>query len=222
MGGAYTHTEWRSTIPVAHPRAAVRGYRPSITPAAVTDHIPPAERERIIQDLGEHFAHDQLTLDEYERRVGDAFKLRSRQELVALTSDLRPLAPDLSAVPAKVTPTSSPVPRRRFLALLSGVVRRGAWVVPQSLNATAVMGGIDLDLREATLSAPVTEIRVVAVMGGVQITVPPHVRVESDGSAFLGGFADTILEAARADATSPVIRLRGIAVLGGVDVRVSE
>lgn len=188
----------------------------------MTEFISPAERERIIQDLGEHFARDQLTLEEYERRVGEAFKSTSRQALVALTSDLRPAATEPSETPARVTAAPLPARRRRFLALLSGVVRRGNWVVPAQLRATAIMGGIELDLREASLTAAVTEIRVVAVMGGVQITVPPRVRVESDGSAFLGGFADTILEPTQATENAPVIRLRGIAVLGGVDVRVSE
>lgn len=188
----------------------------------MTEFISPAERERIIQDLGEHFARDQLTLEEYERRVGEAFKLTSRQALVALTSDLHPVGAPPSVAPARVAATPLPAPRRRFLALLSGVVRRGHWVVPARLRATAVMGGIELDLREASLTAPVTEVRVVAVMGGVQITVPPRVRVESDGSAFLGGFADTILEPTQAPENAPVIRLRGMAVLGGVNVRVSE
>lgn len=49
------------------------------------------------------------------------------------------------------------------------------------------MGGVVLDLRDATLSGQMTDVFVVAVMGGVEIKVPPGVRLESDGIALMGG-----------------------------------
>src|SRR5262245_16415625 len=46
----------------------------SVTPNPIpgdflAEHVSPASRERIVQDLAEHFAQDRLTLPEYERRV---------------------------------------------------------------------------------------------------------------------------------------------------------
>jgi hypothetical protein len=51
---------------------------------------------------------------------------------------------------------------------MSGVIRKGTWLVPVRSRAVAIMGGISLDLREATLAGPVTDIYIFAMMGGVE------------------------------------------------------
>ena len=190
--------------------------------------VSPAVREKVIQSLGEHFANDHLTLDEYERRVQAAWRAPSQDALLALTNDLAlPVPASQGGAASTVRPETSPAPTgqrtaKRFFALMSGVVRRGRWVVPGRIRAVACMGGIELDLREATLTAPVTEIRVLAVMGGVVITVPPGVRLESDGLAIMGGFEDQLREPASRDPNAPVVRVRGLAIMGGVETRVAE
>jgi hypothetical protein len=110
---------------------------------------------------------------------------------------------------------------KTFVALMSGVVRRGTWTVPARIRAVAWMGGIGLDLREATLTAPVTDIYVFALMGGVEIIVPPDVRLETDGFAIMGGFEDQLKEPASRDPNVPLIRVRGLAIMGGVEARVA-
>lgn len=182
--------------------------------------LPPAERERIIARLGDAFARDHLSLEEYERRVADAYRVPDRESLVALTRDLPEPAPaPLAPVPAVSTAVT---PRRKFIAFMSGVVRRGAWLVPARMNAVAVMGGVELDLREATLTAHETDIYAVAVMGGIVVTVPPTARVEADGFAIMGGFEDQLEHPGSTDPAAPVVRLRGFALMGGVEVRVAE
>jgi len=190
------------------------------------EHVSPAARERVVQDLGEHFAQDRLTLPEYERRVELAYRAASGNALQDLTRDLAP-APPARVVPAPVasrvdvqTDTHG-TKTKTFAALMSGVVRRGMWTVPARIRAIACMGGIGLDLREATLSAPVTDIWVFAVMGGVEIIVPPDVRLESDGFAIMGGFEDQLKEPASRDPGAPLIRVRGLAIMGGVVARVA-
>lgn len=183
----------------------------------------------MIQDLAEHFAQDRLSLSEYERRVELAWRASSHDSLRDLLNDLTPLPP----VPVTPPPTPAPaaafggyVPAasrlKTFFALMSGVVRRGTWQVPERIRAVACMGGISLDLRQAMLSGPVTEIRVLAIMGGVEIIVPPEVRLESDGFAIMGGFEDQLKEPASRDPNAPVVRVRGMAIMGGVEARVAE
>lgn len=187
--------------------------------APLSPQLPPAERERIIARLGEAFARDHLSLEEYERRVADAYRVPDRDALMALTHDL----PAPAAVPAAPAPTVSTAvtPRRKFVAFMSGVVRRGAWLVPARMKAVAVMGGVELDLREATLTAHETDVYAVAVMGGVVLTVPPTARVEADGFAILGGFEDQLEHPGSTDPSAPVVRVRGFALMGGVEVRVA-
>jgi hypothetical protein len=194
----------------------------------LTDHVSPAARERVVQDLADHFAQDRLTLPEYERRVELAYRADSTDALRDLTRDLAPLAPVRYAesVPAAAPDATRVAPNlaskaKTFLALMSGVVRRGTWTVPPRIRAVACMGGVGLDLREATLTAPVTEISVFALMGGVEIILPPGVRLESDGFAIMGGFEDQLKEPASRDPNAPVIRVRGLAIMGGVECRVA-
>src|SRR6185295_10761269 len=58
----------------------------------------------------------------------------------------------------------------------------------------AIMGGVELDLRQAELPPGVTEISAFVLMGGLVVRVPPGVRLETDGFAFMGGFEDRMHE----------------------------
>lgn len=192
------------------------------------EHVSPSAREQVVQDLADHFAQDRLTLPEYERRVELAYRASSNDALRDLTSDLA-LPPARMAQPSTMaSPDQTRVaPRlatkaKTFVALMSGVVRRGTWTVPERMRAFACMGGISLDLRDAVLTAPVTDIYVLAVMGGVEVIIPPDVRLESDGFAIMGGFEDQLKEPASMDPNAPLIRVHGFALMGGVEARVAE
>lgn len=186
----------------------------SSLPAASLDDA----RERAVERLSIHYARDQLTLDDLESRLERAYAARSPEALEAVLAGLPALAPTASAPNAAVAPRA---PRsRKYVAFMSGIVRRGAWLVPKRIHAIAFMGGVELDLREATLGPGVTEIDVLAVMGGVVVTVPPNVRLECDGFAFMGGFEDQLKLPASGDPDAPVVRLTGFAFMGGVETRV--
>lgn len=191
------------------------------------EFVSPSARERIVQDLADHFAQDRLTLPEYEHRVELAYRAETADALRDLTRDLTPLPPARLDQPSPMTApgdtrlTRSGTRVKNFFALMSGVVRRGRWTVPARIRAMACMGGIGLDLREATLTAPVTDIYVFALMGGVEIIVPPDVRLEADGFAIMGGFEDQLREPASHDANTPLIRVHGVAIMGGVEARVA-
>ncbi len=77
-----------------------------------------------------------------------------------------------------------------------------------------------LDFREAVLGAGVTDVNVLAVLGSVEIIVPPEMAVEADGMAVLGGFEYQTDAPLRTDPNLPTLRVRGLAVLGGVNVEV--
>jgi len=185
-------------------------------PAASLD----AARERAVERLSIHYARDQLTLEELESKLEQAYAARTPEALDSVLVGLPALA--VATAPSTSVSTTKRPRRRNFVAVMSGVVRRGAWVVPTRMNAVAFMGGIELDLREAVLDPGVTEIDVLAVMGGVVVTVPPNVRLESDGFAFMGGFEDQLKQPASGDPNAPVVRLTGFAFMGGVEARVLE
>jgi hypothetical protein len=180
------------------------------------------QRAKVIEALTEHFAQDRLTMEELESRLDKVYAASTSSALTALIADLPPLAPVLAD--PKAVAVAAPAPgassSKTLVAFMSGVVRRGQWTVPRTVYAVAFMGGVEIDLRNARLTAPVTEIQVLAIMGGVEVTVPPGVRVESDGFAIMGGFEDQIETAASSDPNAPLVRLTGFALMGGVEVKV--
>lgn len=185
-------------------------------------------RKQVIDDLMEHFANDVLDLAEFERRLDVANSSRTLEELNGLLTDLA--TPTALMRSAKLTPArggssvvvSSDDVRAHSLmiAVCGGTSRKGRWVPARRNTAIGVMGGVQLDFREAMLGPGVTEVTVFACMGGVEIIVPPEMAVEVDGMAILGGFdneTDTVLNR---DPDQPLLRVKGLVVLGGAEVAV--
>ena len=184
-------------------------------------------REQVIEWLSDQFARDALELDEYERRIDLAHQATSVAGLDELVADLdMPPAAAESATPREaLAPRSAeqlPVPRggrKRVIAIMGGVERKGRWVVPEHVRVIAVMGGISLDFREALLAPGVTHVHVVALMGGVEIMVPPHVAVQCEGLAIMGGFEEVHRAPAVPDPDRPTLMITGFAMMGGVEIR---
>jgi hypothetical protein len=105
------------------------------------------------------------------------------------------------------------------MAVMGGVERKGGWLVPRLLKVFCFMGGAELDLREARFAPGVTEIDILTVWGGVEIMVPPGVRVETVGAAFMGGFGADAGDVDTLDPGQPVLRVSGVAIMAGVEVK---
>ena len=102
---------------------------------------------------------------------------------------------------------------------MSGVERKGAWIVPEHLTVLAMMGGAQLDMREARFAAREVVVTVNAFMGGAEIVVGPHTHVIVEGVGIMGGYAGPSERTpAELDASSPTVRVRGVAIWGGVSV----
>jgi hypothetical protein len=180
-------------------------------------------REDVIQALGVHFASDDISVEELDRRLTLAIRSKSRSELTELLADL-PVLPDYARGPEAVgrtaVVTTSEIPGRGFVgAFMGGTVRKGPWLVPQHIKVFAVMGGVELDFSAARFGPGVTEIEIFTLMGGVEVVVPHGVRVEAMGVAIMGGFETSAGDVTVNDPTAPVIRLSGLAVMGGVEAR---
>ena len=91
-----------------------------------------AARELVIEALSNHFAQDDLSLDELERRLERAYKANTIAELDQLTADLR-LAPaaDSPNVPARALVSPAPIALEH---------ERIVSIMPRSASAAAVVG----------------------------------------------------------------------------------
>ena len=102
---------------------------------------------------------------------------------------------------------------------MSGLERRGDWVVPRQMTVLAFMGGANLDMREARFAAQEVVVTVNAIMGGAEIVVPPHVHVVMEGVGIMGGYAGPSGKMPeQLTDSSPTLRVKGVAIWGGVSV----
>lgn len=189
-------------------------------------------RQVTIDALMEHFANDVMDVDEFERRVGRAHSASTSDELKEILRDL-PGGGDLtvvdgagrSSVPAPVSDYSvtsaDQVKEKQFVvAAMGGTSRKGRWAPARKNYAVCVMGGVELDFREAILGPGVTEVQVFTMWGGVEIIVPPGLNVESHGIALMGGFEHAADSSLAPDPGAPTLRITGVALMAGVDVTV--
>ena len=102
-------------------------------------------------------------------------------------------------------------------AILSGVERQISSKDFKGGDYTAIMGGCEIDLREAEIAAGEAVIDVFALMGGIEIRVPRTFTVEPRVTAILGGFSDQT-DSSQADPDQRLV-IRGLAMMGGVDVK---
>lgn len=180
------------------------------------------ERERVVQALSTHYAYDRLSLEAVEDRLERAYRATTPEALRALLADLPATTAEELAAASRVSAAAraDEVPARGFaFALMGGVERKGAWVVPRHFKVTAVAGGAVIDLREARFAPGVTEIDVFVFMGGVEVFVRPGVRVECSGGAVMGGFDADTDDPATASPLQPVVRLNGMAIWGAVEAQ---
>ncbi len=73
------------------------------------------------------------------------------------------------------------------LAIMGAVEKKGSPWELKSSDYLALMGGIELDLRDAFVSEGEVELNLIAIMGGINIMLPPDISVEWSGTSFLGG-----------------------------------
>jgi hypothetical protein len=178
-------------------------------------------REQVLAQLSDAFAKDELSLEEFEARVNRAYQASTEAGLGTLVEDLTPLT-ELAVAPAPVAALvvgSSSVRAPRVLAVLGNVERRGRFPVPDGYRATSVLGNVELDLRDVAFSAGVTHLHVRAVLGNVEIIVPPDLPVECEGSGILASFAALHRVPPEGREGGPSLRIIGSAVLGNVEIR---
>ncbi|MCX4762448.1 DUF1707 domain-containing protein [Streptomyces sp. NBC_01275] len=191
-----------------------------------------ADRERVAEVLRDALAEGRLDMTEFEERLDQTYRARTYGELTPITRDL-PVAgvtPPPSVSPA-LSLRKDPQPDGSWagrivggegssswaVAVMSGFQRKGRWTVPRRFTCFAFWGGGEIDLREANFAAGEVEINCIAIMGGMQIVVPPGVEVVVRGIGVMGGF-DHSESGVPADPGGPRVIVTGFAFWGGVGV----
>lgn len=114
-------------------------------------------------------------------------------------------------------PSGETDPTLNMLAIMAGVTRRSLAKTFRGGEATAIMGGCEIDLRDAGIDAAGATINVFAFWGGIEIKVPQGWRIENRVFALMAGAEDSTKGTAPAGA--PVLIVRGLVVMGGVEIK---
>ena len=96
------------------------------------------------------------------------------------------------------------------------MIRSGAF---RGGNVTAIMGGFDIDLREAVMAGDAARIEVFILMGGVDLKVPENWTVVLDVTPFMGGADYRPNRRAPSEGPTKVLTVSGFVFMGGVDVK---
>ena len=101
------------------------------------------------------------------------------------------------------------------VAVLGGFERRVTTPDFRGGEITAILGGCELDLREASIVKEAV-INFFAIWGGINIKVPPDWTVVLNGTPLMGGFSEKTVTPP--DASKRLV-ITGYAIMGGVEVR---
>jgi hypothetical protein len=104
-------------------------------------------------------------------------------------------------------------------AVFGGVERKVTSDDFRGGHASAMFGGIELNLRKAGMRGESAIVDVSAVFGGVELKVPANWIVVVEGSSIFGGFSDKSAQPAPDMPGVKRLFVRGSAVFGGVDIK---
>ena len=181
-----------------------------------------ADREQVATVLSTAYAEGRLTREEHDERIDQLMAAKTFDDLIPITRDL--------VVVGTPTPSASQQPSSRFridiagqspdsdkmIAIFGGATRTGKWRVRKNIQALALFGGIDLDLRDAVFEAPVVEISGFWCFGGLDIKVPEGIEVRDQTAGIFGG--TDVSNIGDPAPGAPTLVIKGLSLFGGVSV----
>ncbi|HEX6759032.1 MAG TPA: DUF1707 domain-containing protein [Propionibacteriaceae bacterium] len=182
-----------------------------------------ADREQVATLLSTAYAEGRLTRDEHDERLDQLMAAKTFDDLIPITRDLVVIGtPTAVATPQStsrftIDTTGQNPDSDKMIAIFGGVSRSGRWRVRKNIQALALFGGIDLDLRNAIFEAPVVEISGFWCFGGLDIKVPEGIDVRDQTAGVFGG--TDIRDIGDPAPGAPTVVIKGMTLFGGVTVR---
>lgn len=188
--------------------------------------ISDADRHEVAEVLRRAAGEGRLDLEELDERLDAAYAAKVYADLPPILADL-PEQPSLlpevarraQVHPAQMGEVSAVSRFDTSFTIMGGQSRKGVWEIGERHNAFALMGGVDLDLRQVVFASREVEIYACTIMGGIDIIVNAQTKVVVDGVGIMGDFSQSRDRVeATLDAMSPVVRIKGFALMGAVTV----
>ena len=199
-------------------------------------------KERVVQELCAHYAQDHLSTGELESRFERVNQSHDHETLLTVLDGLPAVGPLVAPPPAlrHLTPQPGEVahwdasgrdgralsrrerqaldernPPQRYAAVFSQITKEGHWTPAPRIQATACLGGVTLDLRDADIPDEGIHMEVNSWMGEMKIILPPGVGADVDCTAVMAEVSD---KAKKGAPGAPRVRVTGGAVMGNIVV----
>jgi Domain of unknown function (DUF1707) len=182
-----------------------------------------ADREQVATLLSTAYAEGRLTREEHDERIDQLMAAKTFDDLIPITRDLVVVGtPNAVATPRPtsrfmIDTTGQNPDSDKMIAIFGGVTRSGRWRMRKNIQALALFGGMDLDLRNAIFEAPVVEISGFWCFGGLDIKVPEGIDVRDQTAGVFGG--TDIRDIGDPAPGAPTLVIKGMTLFGGVTVR---
>ncbi len=116
------------------------------------------------------------------------------------------------------------------LAIMGAVEKNNAGWELESAEYVALMGGIELDIRQATFSDREINLGLSVIMGGITVIVPEDVAVTCEGTAVLGGIdlmgrgsggivGSATMQSGDLQSADKILNLNCLSILGGIEIK---
>jgi uncharacterized protein DUF1707 len=188
-----------------------------------------SDRDRVVRVLGEALSDGRLSPVEHSDRLDAVYQAKTIGELAPITYDLavvsaaqaHPVRSTADGPGPLVDPAGASDETDRLIGIFGGGERKGRWRVRRRTRAVAVFGGFELDMTDATFDAPVVEIRLFAMFGGLNVKIPEGVQVDNRCGGILGGVS---VNTGRGPSHpgAPVVVLKGLAIFGGANIEAAR
>lgn len=148
-----------------------------------------------------------------------SFHMRDWWPLLLIGAGLLVIFKDKSSkIVDMMKPSTSPITSEStidIVALMSGNQGNVSSSDFRGGSITAIMGGVELDLRNATIQTEAV-VNVTAFWGGIVLKIPSDWTVVNNGMAFLGGIEDSSVPGMNA---SKRLIITGMSIMGGVEIK---
>ncbi len=131
-------------------------------------------------------------------------------------------SPAVARIHPEVIPSELVPDHRGAVSCLSSVSRSGDWILPRLFRTVSILGSVELDLTRARIGPGTSRIEVVAVLGSIEIVVPPDLRIECDGDPLIGSFEVKGDVRGTMSPDAPLVRISGTAFMASVEVKVVD
>jgi len=114
-------------------------------------------------------------------------------------------------------PPAEGTARLSAFAMLGGAEHKSNAADFQGGDATSILGGCKIDLRQASVKTGPAVLDVFAMWGGIEILVPTDWGVVVQGTPIMGAFEDKTTPPR--EGAGPKLVIKGVVIMGGVEIK---